>query len=169
MFLSSTSLSYTKKKPQKQRGQLDEDEMEDTFVLERECPEVTPEGTFPSSPAAQFAALPGDLEEQLKEFLRAVRAVDPSLVPDKRKRDELQAAIMVRVLAALAAQYPTTLAQDEQLLAGGGGAAPLTDRERMALAVRIGEKRLLREAQAFLETSGQQPGGDSPVKRARLE
>ncbi len=142
--------------------------MEDTFVLERECPEVTPEGTFPSSPAAQFAALPGDLEEQLKEFLRAVRAVDPSLVPDKRKRDELQAAIMVRVLAALAAQYPTTLAQDEQLLAGGG-AAPLADRERMALAVRIGEKRLLREAQAFLEMSGQQQGGDSPVKRVRLE
>ncbi|KAJ4158123.1 uncharacterized protein LMH87_008663 [Akanthomyces muscarius] len=151
----------------KVRGQLDEDEMEDTFVLERECPEVTPEGTFPASPAARFAALPGDLEEQLKEFLKAVRAVDASLIPDKRKRDELQAAIMVRVLAALEAQYPTTLAQDEQILASD---APLGDRERMALAVRLGEKRLIREAQAFLEASGQQQqDGDSPVKRARLD
>lgn len=147
--------------------------MEDTFVLERECPEVTPEGTFPPSPAAapRFAALPGDLEEQLKEFLGAVRAVDPSLIPDKRKRDELQVAIMARALAALEAQYPTTLAQDEQLLASDD-AARLEDRERMALVVRVGEKRLIREAQAFLEASGQQQpqqqNGDSPVKRARL-
>lgn len=145
--------------------------MEDTFVLERECPEVTPEGTFPAEPAAQFAALPGDLQEQLKEFLKAVRAVEPSLIPDKRKRDELQGAIVACVLAALEAQYPTTLAQDEQMLANGSGAR-LGDKERMAVVVRIGEKRLLREAKAFLEAQAQErqnDGNASPVKKARIE
>ncbi|EGX94239.1 SET domain-containing protein RMS1 [Cordyceps militaris CM01] len=153
----------------KVRGHLDEDEMEDSFVLERDCPEVTAEGLFPDAAPAQFTGLPGDLQEQLTEFLRAVRAVDPALVPDKRKREELQAAIAARALAALEAQYPTTLAQDEQLLA----TAAMGDRERMALIVRVGEKRLLREARAFLESSGplqQQHGGaSSTVKRARLE
>ncbi|TQV94708.1 SET domain-containing protein RMS1 [Cordyceps javanica] len=157
----------------KVRGQLDEDEMEDTFVLERECPEVTSEGTFPAAAAAsppRFAGLPGDLEEQLRDFLRAVRAVDAALVPDKRKRDELQAAITAQALAALEAQYPTTLAQDEQALAAAAAdASPglAGDRERMALVVRVGEKRLLREARAFLET--QQSGETSSVKKARLE
>ncbi|OAA39631.1 SET domain-containing protein RMS1 [Beauveria brongniartii RCEF 3172] len=155
----------------KVRGQLDEDEMEDTFVLERECPDVLPTGLFPPSPPAHFAGLPGDLQEQLHEFLRAVRAVDARLVPDRRrKRDELQTAIAARALAALEAQYPTTLAQDEQLLASGG---PLSDKERMAVVVRVGEKRLLREARAFLEAEaqqqGQHQGGESPVKKPRLE
>ncbi|KAK8143085.1 hypothetical protein G3M48_007731 [Beauveria asiatica] len=155
----------------KVRGQLDEDEMEDTFVLERDCPDVLPTGLFPPSPPAHFAGLPGDLQEQLHEFLRAVRAVDARLVPDRRrKRDELQTAIAARVLAALEAQYPTTLAQDEQLLASGG---PLSDKERMAVVVRVGEKRLLREARAFLEAEaqqqGQHQGGESPVKKPRLE
>lgn len=152
-----------------QRGQLDEDELEDVFVLERDCPEVTPEGLFPAAPAAQFTSLPGDLEEQLKEFLKAVRAVDPGLVPDKRKRDELQLAIVARALQTLEAGYPTTLAQDEQILASD---APLGDRERMALVVRVGEKRLLREARAFLEEVSrreQEGGSASPVKKARIE
>ncbi|KAM3524298.1 hypothetical protein MY4038_007798 [Beauveria bassiana] len=157
----------------KVRGQLDEDEMEDTFVLERECPDILPTGLFPPSPPAHFAGLPGDLQEQLYEFLRAVRAVDAELVPDRRrKRDELQTAIIARALAALEAQYPTTLAQDEQLLASGG--PPLSDKERMAVVVRVGEKRLLREARAFLEAEAQQQGqqqqgGESPVKKPRLE
>ncbi|KAJ6780444.1 hypothetical protein PWT90_09217 [Aphanocladium album] len=156
----------------KVRGVLDEDELEDTFVLERDCPEVTPEGTFPAAPAAaQFVALPGDLQEQLKEFLKAVRAVDPGLIPDKRKRDELQGAIVARVLAQLEAQYPTTLAQDEQLLLASD--AVLGDKERMALVVRVGEKRLLQEARQFLEAAAQRGGGGdgtaSPVKKARLE
>lgn len=151
----------------KVRGQLDEDELEDTFVLERECPEVSPEGTFPSDATAQFTSLPGDLQEQLKEFLKAVRDVEPGLIPDKRKRDELQGEIVARALAQLEAQYATTLAQDEQILASD---APLGERARMALVVRVGEKRLLQEARAFLEAASQRGDGTaSPMKKARLD
>ncbi|OAA74246.1 SET domain-containing protein RMS1 [Cordyceps fumosorosea ARSEF 2679] len=164
----------------KVRGHLDEDELEDTFVLERACPEVTPEGTFPPADAdadgaPRFAGLPGDLEQQLGDFLRAARAVDLTLpAPDKRRREELRAAIVASALTTLEAQYPTTLAQDEQLLADAG-AAVAGDKERMALVVRVGEKRLLREARAFLEAAAaasqqqQEHGGASPMKRPRLE
>jgi hypothetical protein len=99
------------------------------------------------------------LKEQLKEFLKAIREVDASLVPDKRKRDEISAAVVASVLEALAAQYPTTIAQDEALLQSGG----LDERTKMAAAVRLGEKVLLREALGVVG------GSEGANKRARTE
>lgn len=80
-------------------------------------------------------------------------------MPDKRKRDEISAAVVASVLESLAAQYPTTIAQDEALLHGGG----LDERTRMAVLVRIGEKRLIQE------TLGVVGGSDGANKKARTE
>lgn len=139
-----------------QHADLDE-ELEDTFVLERECPEVNSDGTFTA--VATAPEIPADLTEQLKEFLKGVRAIDASLVPDKRKRDEISTAVVGSVLESLSAQYPTSIEQDEGLLQAGG----MDERTKMAVAVRLGEKILLREALAVVG------GSDGSNKRARTE
>lgn len=123
------------------RNDLEEDEeFEDTFVLERETGQVTPEGTF-STPAT-FEAIPEDLQEQLKAFLKCIKKTQPDAIPDKRKRDQIHQAVLAATLQRLAARYPTGITEDEmQLREGQDG-----DRARMAIEVRLGEKRLLREA-----------------------
>lgn len=124
-----------------QRSIFDGEDLEDTFVLEREPSEVNPDGTF-AGPAT-FTELPADLTEQLKQFLKAAKDIKPEL-GEKRKREETQLAIVATVLEKLQGQYATTIEEDEKLLETVQG------RERMAVVVRVGEKKLLREARAFL-------------------
>ncbi|KAK3185843.1 Ribosomal lysine N-methyltransferase 4 [Lecanicillium sp. MT-2017a] len=152
----SAQLNISPETLAKVHADLDE-ELEDTFVLERECPEVNSDGTFTA--AATAPEIPADLTEQLKEFLKGVRAIDASLVPDKRKRDEISTAVVGSVLESLSAQYPTSIEQDEGLLQAGG----MDERAKMAVAVRLGEKILLREALAVVG------GSDGSNKRARTE
>ncbi|KAM0549818.1 hypothetical protein ACHAPJ_009257 [Fusarium lateritium] len=123
------------------RGDLEEEEeFEDTFVLERETGEVNSDGTFAGP--ARFESMPEDLQEQLKTFLKGVKKAHPNAIPDKRKRDEIHQTVLAKSLEALASRYSTTSSEDELLLKDPG----LHQRVRMAVAVRLGEKKLLQEA-----------------------
>lgn len=69
--------------------------------------------------------------------------MDDGLIRDKRKRDEVRQAVLAGTILAVESRYPTTIAEDELLLQQ----THLGKRRRMAIQVRIGEKRLLEEGQ----------------------
>ena len=150
-----TELGISEDKLNKVRQRIDEDELEDTFVLERESGEPNSDGTF-AGPAT-LTGMPEDLLDQLKVFLKAIKKVDPESFPDKRKRDDVMQTILARSLHALESQYPTNTADDERLLQQNG----VSQHQRMAIAVRLGEKRLLQEAKAML-LGGPQDGSSDP-------
>ncbi|KAJ6440077.1 SET domain protein [Purpureocillium lavendulum] len=142
---------------------VDESELEDVFVLDREFIEPNSDGTF-AGPAA-LEDMPADLQDQLKKFLKALKKLDDSLVPDKRKRDEVLQAILAKAILDIESRYPTTMADDELFLQHEN----TTPRRRMAALVRLGEKRLLHEAKELLSRTSTETGQDdaAPAKRAR--
>ncbi|KAK0383727.1 hypothetical protein NLU13_9638 [Sarocladium strictum] len=137
-------LGVTEKTMGKIRAKLDDLEFEDTFVLERETGEPNEEGILTQS--AQITTMPEELNDQLKSALKIIAKAEPSLIPDKRKRDEVQHAVIAQSLQALLDAYGSSLQEDETILAGGG----ISDRQRMTVIVRAGEKKLLTEALDFL-------------------
>lgn len=141
-------------------GIEESDVLEDSFVLERETSEPNPDGTFAAASPA-FTGPDESLVAQLKGFCKAIKKINPDLIPDKRKRDSVIEAVLAKSLHALEARYPTDVAEDERLLREGG----LGQRRRMAIEVRMGEKKLLQEAKNFLR--GQQDGESEASKRAR--
>jgi hypothetical protein len=90
--------------------------------------------------------MPEELMDQLKSALKIIAKAEPNLIPDKRKRDEVQHAVVAQSLQALLSAYGTTLAEDEAMLTEGS----ISDRQRMTVAVRAGEKKLLSEAIEFM-------------------
>ena len=124
---------------------MDEDEQEDTFVLERETPEPNSDGTF-SGPAV-LEGMPGDLQEQLKALLKGIKKVEPQVISDKRKRDEVSQAALAQSVQTLESRYATSAVEDENLLNQGS----LPERIRMAIEVRLGEKKVLQEAKALFQ------------------
>ncbi|PNY28969.1 Ribosomal lysine N-methyltransferase 4 [Tolypocladium capitatum] len=142
-----------------EKARIDGDELEDTFVLERESGEPNFDGTF-TGPAS-VAEIPADLQEQLKTFLKALQKIDGGLVPDKRKRDDLQRAILTDTILAIELRYTTSISADHGLLQ-----QTLSQRHRMAVQVRLGEKRLLEEAKVCLSVSADDAsGGPSPPSK----
>ncbi|KAJ4321275.1 N-lysine methyltransferase setd6 [Fusarium piperis] len=142
----------------------EEEEFEDTFVLERETGEVNSDGTF--SGPAWFESMPEDLQQQLKTFLKGVKKAQPEAIPDKRKRDEIHHAVLAKTLQALASRYPTSTSEDQILLQG----QDLSQRTRMAIEVRLGEKKLLQEAIALTSSVDVEMTVDDesgPAKRAK--
>ncbi|KAM6518800.1 N-lysine methyltransferase setd6 [Fusarium solani] len=142
----------------------EEEEFEDTFVLERETGEVNSDGTF--SGPARFESMPEDLQQQLKTFLKGVKKAQPEAIPDKRKRDEIHHAVLAKTLQALASKYPTSTSEDQILLQG----QDLSQRARMAIEVRLGEKKLLQEAIASTSSVDVEMTVDDesgPAKRAK--
>ncbi|UPK93417.1 hypothetical protein LCI18_004352 [Fusarium solani-melongenae] len=142
----------------------EEEEFEDTFVLERETGEVNSDGTF--SGPARFESMPEDLQQQLKTFLKGVKKAQPEAIPDKRKRDEIHHAVLAKTLQALASKYPTSTSEDQILLQGQN----LSQRTRMAIEVRLGEKKLLQEAIASTSSVDVEMTVDDesgPAKRAK--
>ncbi|KAK8035511.1 hypothetical protein PG993_010506 [Apiospora rasikravindrae] len=121
-------------------NQLDEEETEDTFVIDRDLDEPDSRGDVHGE--VKLKQLPADLEEQIATFLKAVRKVSPESIPDKRKRDEISAAVIHQALQLRLSEYPTSEAEDQALLQD----ANFTDRQKMAIVVRLGEKKLLGEA-----------------------
>lgn len=121
-------------------NQLDEEETEDSFVIDRDLEEPDARGEVHGE--AALTKLPADLEEQIATFLKSVRKVSPESIPDKRKRDEIALAVMHRVFELRLAEYATSESEDLALLRENRVAG----RERMAVVVRMGEKRLLAEA-----------------------
>ncbi|KAF7552245.1 hypothetical protein G7046_g7478 [Stylonectria norvegica] len=146
------------------RKELGED-IESTFVLERETSEPSSEGTF--TEPAKTAQLPEELQEQLKDALKVMKKWKPDAIPDKRRRDEIQQTILRTTLEQLVSQYPTTIAKDASLLKK----QDLSSRARMAIQVRIGEKKLLAEAlsagAASEDTEMTQDDEPAPSKRAK--
>ncbi|EKJ72719.1 hypothetical protein FPSE_07119 [Fusarium pseudograminearum CS3096] len=146
------------------RGEFEgEEEFEDTFVLERDTGEINSDGTF--AEPAKFEGMPEDLQEQLKSFLKGIKKVQSDTIPDKRKRDEIHQAVLVKTLEALAARYPTSISEDQTLLNGQN----LDQRARMATVVRLGEKKLLQEAIATFSEDVEMTMDDEsgPAKRTK--
>jgi len=130
----------------------DEEGEEESFVLERESGEPDATGKFQGE--AVFTGLPEELGERVKAFLKAVKkatsgganaSVGESL-SDKTVRKEIYLESVLGALVDREAQYPTKLEDDEQQV----GSLELTGRRHLAVCVRTGEKRLLREAQAWV-------------------
>ena len=69
-----------------QCNELEDEEIEDTFVIDRD-----PDGPDSRGDVTEVKLrhLPEDLVEQIATFLKAVRKVRPESIPDKRKRDEI--------------------------------------------------------------------------------
>jgi N-lysine methyltransferase SETD6 len=146
-------------------NELEDEEVEDIFVIDRDLEEPDSKGDVQGE--AKLRNLPSDLQEQIATFLKAVRKVSPESIPDKRKRDEVSLAAMRRALELRLAQYPTTEADDAALLQQSW----LTGRQRMAVVVRHGEKKLLREgielASEKMNMNGAADSTEHAAKRQR--
>ena len=126
-------------------AKVDEDELEESFVLERESgdPDETGVNTFP----ARFNAFPEELEEQINLFTASALRIQLRKL-DKVAKQTLRAAyadVIAKAMPARLKQYATTIPEDEALLES----KTTTGRLRMAIEVRLGEKRLLQEAQVL--------------------
>ncbi len=129
-----------------QMQQIDPEEVEDGFVLERESEDPDATGQVHGEPV--FQGLPEELEEQVKSFLKIIRKVAPEAgLDDKSRRQELYLASVLRALKEREAQYQTTLEQDDDIITRNNAA----NRAAMAVFVRRGEKLLLRDAQAWVQ------------------
>uniref|UniRef100_A0A0B7K6K7 SET domain-containing protein n=1 Tax=Bionectria ochroleuca TaxID=29856 RepID=A0A0B7K6K7_BIOOC len=135
------------------KERLDEEELEDVFVLERDTGEPNSDGTFAGP--AELKEMPGDLQEQVKAFLKGIKKLKPDLIPDKRKRDEILSDVMLNSLQLLESRYPTSYIEDRMLLKR----TDLSDRIRMAVEVRLGEKQLIQEAKALFQSSSNENAG----------
>lgn len=152
---------------------LDEDELEEGFVIERGAEDPDSEGRV--AEVERTADAPEELVEQLKAVMKAVKKVSPDAVPDKAARDRVIYSAIARALDERAGQYGTTLEQDiKQYEEGSDGADQKVRRQRMALDVRIGEKVLLRQAaesvkQKLAELAKAESDGEKPsAKRRRV-
>ncbi|KAK7209155.1 hypothetical protein V2G26_016333 [Clonostachys chloroleuca] len=146
LFVPADVISACKEK-------LDEEELEDVFVLERDTGEPNSDGTFAGP--AELKEMPGDLQEQVKAFLKGIKKLKPDLIPDKRKRDEILSDVMLNSLQLLESRYPTSHIEDRILLKR----TDLSDRIRMAVEVRLGEKQLIQEAKALFQSSSSENAG----------
>lgn len=124
-------------------AQVDEEEVEDGFVVEWGSEEPDAEGHVDDE--LEFHGLPEELAEQVKAFLKAGRKFEGSMaykISEPEARKEVYLRSVLRALELRLAEYPTSLEADLQLQE----AEKPSGRKAMALAVRIGEKTLLREA-----------------------
>ncbi|KAI1808237.1 SET domain-containing protein [Daldinia bambusicola] len=126
-------------------NELDLEEIEDAFVIERDSGEPNSNGEFQDEPA--FKEVPSDLVDQLHTLLKAVRKISPASIPDKSIRDEITLSVIHRALKLRLAQYPTSQVYDLDLLSNN----KTSGRQRMAVTVRWGEKVLLQEAIDFAQ------------------
>lgn len=110
-------------------------------MIERDAGEPSSYGTLTQPPVLREVS--SELEEQTKAFLKALKKLDP-----KRKRSEaIYDTVLEKALMTRLRQYPTSAEQDESLLSKES----LGKRHRMAVEVRLGEKRLLQEALALIQ------------------
>ncbi|KAJ8123855.1 hypothetical protein ONZ43_g286 [Nemania bipapillata] len=120
--------------------ELDPEELEDAFVIDRDLEEPDSRGEFHGSKTLR--SLPEDLREQINAILKVVRKMSPETIPDKQRRDEACFSTMRRAFELKLAGYPTSADDDAKLLSNN----TVAGRPGMALFVRYGEKVLLQEA-----------------------
>lgn len=84
----------------------------------------------------------GKIPEEMYVFCLAITAEELSegAIPQYRKTSELKSAVL-EVLSKRMAEYSTSVEDDETLLQ-----TELDIRKRMAIEVRLGEKRILKKA-----------------------
>ncbi|KAI1372754.1 SET domain-containing protein [Hypoxylon crocopeplum] len=126
-------------------NELDLEEIEEAFVIERDSGEPDSRGELHHE--ATFKELPADLVEQIHTILKAIRKVSPDAIPDKVIRDEITLLAIHRALELRLAQYTTSQVVDLDLLSEN----KVSGRQKMAVVVRWGEKVLLQEAINFTQ------------------
>lgn len=128
--------------------------MDDPIVLERDAGEPNWDGTLVAP--VRSDTLLAELDEAVTTMLKSFRKVSASVIPDKRKREEIHRTAVPLIISARLAEYPTSLSQDTDLLAS----AEIVGRRRMAVEVRAGEKKVLQEA---LEVAAARGAEDAAV------
>lgn len=120
---------------------VDDDELEDSFVLERDT--GYPEDNGLNKSKATFTGFEEELESQTRVFIASAMRIslDDATKADRRGIKTAFLEIMAKALPARLQQYATTAAEDEAEVKGG-----VAGRRAMAIDVRLGEKRLLQEA-----------------------
>ncbi|MBE3050244.1 SETD3 family histone-lysine N-methyltransferase [Candidatus Bathyarchaeota archaeon] len=143
------------------------DEVDDPIVLERDAGEPNWDGTLVAP--VRSDTLLAELDEAVTTMLKSFRRVSASVIPDKRKREEIHRTVLPQIISARLAEYPTSLAQDMELLAD----AQTAGRRRMAIEVRAGEKKVLQEALELANARGadgaaaDDDGDARPSKKSR--
>lgn len=122
-------------------GALDEDEMEESFVIEYGAKDPDSEGRVEEVTGS--ASVPEELVEQAKEMLKVVKKVREEAVPDKTARDRIIYSAVATAIDERIKEYASTLDQDQVLYQNSNSWSP---RQRMAVFVRMGEKRILMQA-----------------------
>ncbi|KAH6620520.1 SET domain-containing protein RMS1 [Boeremia exigua] len=140
--------------------EIDAEEDSDPFIIERDSGAPNEEGRLVEE--AQISEFP-ELEEELKDALKTIRKHKPDIIADKRKRDMIVTSVLTHILNEKLAEYPTSVREDQAMLEKPG----LANRRRMAIEVRLGEKRLLEEALAFLEARTEHEAEERPAKRLK--
>lgn len=110
-------------------------------------------------------SLPEELVSTIKAFLWDEAAWAKCVAkdtPPKPKLDAASAAWALKVLLAREADYPSSIEEDENLLQ-----TELGERERMAVVVRLAEKRILKGARLKLEAKWDGSKVEEGGKRAR--
>ncbi|KAM7200388.1 ribosomal lysine N-methyltransferase [Naviculisporaceae sp. PSN 640] len=145
-------------------------DMEEAFVLERQSEDPDSEGRVHGE--AAFNALPEELSEQVKYVLKIVKKVaagrDIEKLSDKDVRNEMYLDSVLKALKERLEQYATSVEEDEKLLNANNGESR---RLLMAVWVRMGEKKLLREAQTWVaekleEVKAKIPSTTTSTKRS---
>jgi len=139
-----------------------EDDLEDSFVLEAEPVEPSSEGLLPRKLTA-VKTIPEDLAAQTTALLDELKQIKPSLKQESSVTlwDVFRTAMVSRL-----AEYSTTATEDEKLLRDATG------RKRMAIEVRLGEKRILQAALELVDQELKDNNhleGERQTKRQRLE
>lgn len=129
----------------KQTSSLDEEDLEESFVVERESGD--PDETGINTSQAEFIGFSEELQDQVNHFVASALRIniDNMKKPEKLKLKSAFAEIMAKTIPLRLEQYSTTVEQDEELLKK----RETTGRLKMAIDVRLGEKKLLQEAQVF--------------------
>lgn len=128
--------------------EAEEEEDHDTidgFLLERESGDPTEEGLCPHE--AKFTVFPEELVDVLSEVLRAVLASSnkKNRVSEEEKARDLKRRVLLvlqRIVETRTKSYGTSIEEDEEILTREN----VKGRPRMAVEVRVGEKRILKEA-----------------------
>lgn len=143
---------------------MDEDELEDYFIIERDSGEPSSEGQL--THPVQLQQVSPELEQQTKAFLKHLDKLKVHRIPNKRKRDTIYEMLIAKVISAKLLQYPTTVREDEELLQKDN----LSKRHRMAIQVRLGEKSIIHEAIDLISKGDgdmNEPNGERVTKRAK--
>lgn len=114
---------------------------------------------------AQLLEISAEFEEQYKAYYRALKKLSPDLTSDKRKREDIYKVIVAEALTTKLSLYPTTIEQDRLLLAR----TDISDRHRMAMQVRLGEKLLLEEGLSLISNSAEEDIDSEVITKKRKQ